>query len=121
VIQAVNACANTTATSCAAADRVLQFVGDGLPDFTMGFSNDFTFGPLRFSTLVDWRHGSKGVNLTNNYFDGSLLADSATGNARLRNFAAGKAVYVESTAFVKLRELRLSYEMPGALVGRLFI
>ncbi len=29
-------------------------------------------------------------------------------------------MYVESTAFVKLREVRLSYEMPNALVSRLF-
>jgi TonB-linked SusC/RagA family outer membrane protein len=119
VIQAVNSC-SIQATSCPAANRVLQFVGDALPDFTMGFSNDFTAGPLRLSTLVDWRHGSKGINLTNNYFDGGLLADTAAGNQRLRDFAAGKAVYVESTAFVKLREVRLGYEMPAGLVSKLF-
>jgi hypothetical protein len=119
VIQAVNSC-SIAATSCPAANRVLEFVGDALPDFTMGFSNDFTAGPLRLSTLVDWRHGSKGINLTNNYFDGGLLADTAAGNQRLRDFAAGKAVYVESTAFVKLREVRLGYEMPAGLVSKLF-
>jgi TonB-linked SusC/RagA family outer membrane protein len=121
VIQAVNSCkALSAAGTCAAADRVLEFVGDALPDFTMGFSNDLGFGPLRLATLVDWRHGSKGVNLTNNYFDGGLLADTAAGNQRIRDFGAGKAVYVESTAFVKIREVRLSYEMPNSLVSRLF-
>ena len=118
VIQAVNGC-SIEATSCPAANRVLKFVGDALPDFTMGFNNDIGFGPLHFSSLVDWRKGSKGVNLTNNYFDGGLLADEAAGLARLAGFAAGKAVYVESTAFVKIRELRVAYELPGSLVSRL--
>jgi outer membrane receptor protein involved in Fe transport len=121
VIQAVNSCKQLSAAgTCAAADRVLEFVGDALPDFTMGFNNDVGFGPLRLSTLVDWRHGSKGVDLTLNYFDGGLLADSAAGNQRVRDFGAGKAVYVESTAFVKIREIRLAYEMPAALTSRLF-
>jgi TonB-linked SusC/RagA family outer membrane protein len=121
VIQAVNGCTELSATgTCPAANRVLKFVGDALPDFTMGFSNDVGFGPVRLSTLVDWRHGSKGVNLTNNYFDGGLLADEEAGLDRLARFAAGEAVYVESTAFVKVRELRLSYEMPNSLVSRLF-
>ena len=121
VIQAINGCTElTSAGTCPAANRVLKFVGDALPDFTMGFSNDFGVGPVRLSTLVDWRHGSKGVNLTNNYFDGGLLADEEAGLDRLARFAAGEAVYVESTAFVKVREIRLSYEMPGSLVSRLF-
>ena len=121
VIQAINGCTELAANgTCPVANRILTFVGDALPDFTMGFSNDVGVGPVRLSTLVDWRHGSKGVNLTNNYFDGGLLADEETGLQRLADFAAGKAVYVESTAFVKLREVRLSYEMPNALVSRLF-
>ncbi|MEO8577920.1 MAG: hypothetical protein ABI556_14525, partial [Gemmatimonadales bacterium] len=120
VIQAVNSCkALSAAGTCAAPDRVLEFVGDALPDFTMGFNNDFGFGPLHFSSLVDWRKGGKGVNLTNNYFDGGLLADEAVGSQRLKDFAAAKAVYVESTAFVKLREIRVAYELPGSLVSRL--
>ncbi|MBA2708156.1 MAG: SusC/RagA family TonB-linked outer membrane protein [Gemmatimonadaceae bacterium] len=121
VIQAVNGCTALSSTgTCPVANRVLSFVGDGLPDYVMGFSNDFAAGPVRLSTLVDWRKGSKGVNLTNNYFDGGLLADTALGNQRLRDFAAGKAAYIESTGFVKLREVRVSYEMPGGLVSSLF-
>jgi TonB-dependent starch-binding outer membrane protein SusC len=119
VIQAVNGCA-VVAASCPAPSRVLSFVGDALPDFTMGFNNDFGFGPLHFSSLVDWRKGSKGVNLTNNYFDSGINLDDGDATAtRVADFAAGKAVYVESTAFVKLRELRVAYELPGSLVSRL--
>ncbi|MBA2688014.1 MAG: SusC/RagA family TonB-linked outer membrane protein, partial [Gemmatimonadaceae bacterium] len=106
--------------SCPSSSRVLQFVGDGQPDYTMGFSNDFTFGSVRLSSLLDWRKGSKGVNLTNNYFDGGFLGDSALGNARLTAFRSGKAVYVENTGFVKLRELSFSYQLPSGVTSRLF-
>ena len=106
--------------ACTAANRVLQFVGDALPDFTMGFSNDFTMGAFRLGTLVDWRKGSVGVNLTNAYFDGGLLGDSAVGNNRATAFRQAKAAYVEPTGFVKLRELTLGYQLPTGLTGRLF-
>jgi len=89
VIQAVNSCTalNAAGTSCPSANRVLEFVGDAMPDFTMGFSNDLSFGPVRLSSLFDWRKGGDVINLTNNYFDGGLLADTAVGNARAREFA----------------------------------
>ncbi|HMI56270.1 MAG TPA: TonB-dependent receptor plug domain-containing protein, partial [Gemmatimonadaceae bacterium] len=97
VLQAINGCAllNPSGT-CSAANRILTFVGNSAPDFQMGFSNDLTFGPVRFSALVDWRKGGLGINLTNAYFDGGLGADTAAGNQRARDFAAGKAVYVEN-------------------------
>jgi hypothetical protein len=91
-----------------------------MPDFTMGFSNDFTMGRFRLASLFDWRKGGDVINLTNNYFDAGLLADTATGNARVTAFRAGKAVYVEDAGFVKLRELTFSYELPTALTSKLF-
>ena len=129
VIQAVNSCSIAVAPrsatapfggSCPAASRVLEFVGDAMPDFTMGFSNDFTLGAFRLASLFDWRKGGDVINLTNNYFDAGMLADTATGNNRITNFRAGKAVYVEDAGFVKLRELTLSYQLPTALTSRLF-
>ena len=122
IIQAINGCTalNSSGTSCPAANRVLKFVGDAMPDFTMGFSNDFSFRAFRLSSLFDWRHGGDVINLTNAYFDGGLLADTAVGNARSRDFAKGKAVYVEDAGFVKLRELTLGYQLPSALTSRLF-
>jgi len=126
VLQAVNGCtalvtsATTGAVSCPTANRVLKFMGNSAPDFQMGFSNDLNYGPLRFSSLVDWKKGGLAANLTNNYFDGGLLADTAIGNARVREFAKGSAVYVEKTTYVKLREITLGYELPNDLTGRLF-
>lgn len=138
VIQAINDCRvggvpsgapivvaprSTTAPfggACPVSGRVNMFVGDGMPDYTMGFSNDFTFGDFRVSSLVDWRKGSKGINLTNAYFDGGLQPDSALGNNRIAAFRAGKAAFVENTGFVKLRELSASYVLPTGLTQRLF-
>ncbi len=134
VIQAVNACAIAVAPrsaatpfggSCPSASRILSFVGDASPDFTMGFSNDFTFGAFRLASLLDWRSGGDVINLTNNYFDSpaglhGLFADTAVSNARYTDFRAGKAVYVEDASFVKLRELTLSYQLPKGLASRLF-
>ena len=121
VLQAVNGCTALSPTgTCPSANRILTFVGNSAPDFQMGFSNDLTFGPVRFSSLVDWRKGGLGINLTNAYFDGGLGPDTAVGNQRARDFAAGKAVYVENSGFVKLRELTLGYELPAGMTSRLF-
>jgi TonB-linked SusC/RagA family outer membrane protein len=121
VLQAVNGCSalNSSGTSCPSSNRLLQFVGNSAPDYQMGFSNDFTFGAFRIASLVDWRKGGLGVNLTNAYFDGGLQGDTAAGNQRLRDFAKGKAVFVENTGFVKLREITLGYDVPSELSSHL--
>ena len=121
VLQAINGCRQLNPSgTCSSANRILTFVGNSAPDYQMGFSNDLTFGPVRFSSLVDWRKGGLGINLTNAYFDGGLGADTAVGNQRARDFSAGKAVYVEPAGFVKLRELTLGYEVPAGLTSTLF-
>src|SRR6185503_2165022 len=38
--------------------------GDAAPDFSMGFSNSFTFGKLRLTSLLDWSRGGDLVNIT---------------------------------------------------------
>jgi TonB-linked SusC/RagA family outer membrane protein len=122
VLQVINGCTQLTTTgTCLAANRILTFRGNAAPDYQMGFNNDISFGSFRLSSLFDWRKGGLGVNLTNNYFDGSHLGpDTAIGNQRLRDFNAGKAVYVENSGFVKLRELTLGYQLPPAMASRLF-
>lgn len=122
VLQAVNGCSalNAAGTSCPSANRILSFMGNSAPDYQMGFNNDLTFGSFRLSSLLDWRKGGLGVNLTNAYFDGGLGADTATGNLRAADWSKGKAVYVENSGFVKLRELTLGYQLPPAMASRLF-
>ena len=123
VVQAVNGCTqlNPAGTSCPSANRVLTFVGNAAPDYEMGFSNDLNFGSFHFSSLVDWRKGGLGVNLTNDYFVGAgTLADTAKATAMLSAFAKGTDVWLENSGFVKIREMTLGYDLPTALSNRLF-
>jgi TonB-dependent starch-binding outer membrane protein SusC len=123
VLQAVNGCkvAVTPGSACSSANRILTFVGNSAPDFQMGFSNDFTVGPFRLSSLFDWRKGGLGVNLTNEYLvDFGLMADTARARQINEKFIAGTAAYVENTGFVKLRELTLGYDLPAGLTSQLF-
>jgi TonB-dependent starch-binding outer membrane protein SusC len=108
------------AGTCPAANRVNRYK-ESLPDYTMGFSNTFTWNRFSAYGLLDWRKGGLAVNLTNNYFDASgTLADTALSRQRLKNFGAGKAVYVEDAGFVKLRELTVAYRVPESLLARYF-
>ena len=123
VVQAVNGCTalNAAGTSCPSANRVLTFVGNAAPDYEMGFSNDLNFGSFHFSSLVDWRKGGLGVNLTNDYFVGAgTLADTARANAMLSAFAKGTDVWLENSGFVKIREMTLGYDLPSSMSSRLF-
>jgi len=120
VLQAINGCTALVNNVCPSPNRILTFVGNSAPDYEMGFNNDLTFGSFRMSSLFDWRKGGLGINLTNNYFDGGLGADTAAGNARAVAFSQGKAAYVENSGFVKLRELTFGYELPASLTSRLF-
>lgn len=122
--------APSTTTSCGTfvsrADH-LSILGDQNPRFTMGFSNELNYGPLRISTLFDWRHGGNIANLTNDYFldccadNQGTLGDTVIVN-RMRKFQSLRSTkaYLEDATFVKLRELSLSYELPNALTSHLF-
>jgi len=123
VLQAVNGCRalNAAGTACPSANRVLTFVGNSAPDYEMGFSNDLNFGSFHFSSLVDWRKGGLGVNLTNDYFvGGGTLADTARATKMLSDFAKGIDVWVENSGFVKIREMTLGYDLPTGMASRLF-
>lgn len=124
VLQAVNGCTalNAAGTSCPSANRVLTFVGNSAPDYEMGFSNDLSFGSFHFSSLVDWRKGGLGVNLTNDYFVSSGLGFPDTARATKMNsdFRKGIDVWAENSGFVKIREMTLGYDLPAAMASRLF-
>jgi len=126
-----------------------EIIGDAKPKFEYGFSNDLTFGRVRLYGLLNWRHGQKVANLTQNFFDGSGTAADQTdggqtnaemdeniaravrtndystlsGAERLRAHGSAwrrTAVYIEDGSFVKLRELSVGYAIPDALAGRVF-
>ncbi len=122
-IQAYNGCSTALSSTgaCSTVNKIIDnHAGDANPDFTAGFNNEVTFGPMRLSGLLEWRKGGDVVNLTNNYFDGAnLAADTVVSRARYQLYRSGKAVYVENAGFVKLREITLGYELPASLTSNM--
>ncbi|HJU91145.1 MAG TPA: hypothetical protein VJ672_17290, partial [Gemmatimonadaceae bacterium] len=103
------------------ADGNIIKLGDAMPDFNVGFSNDFTWKGLRLSTLIDWQKGGDLVNITQNVYDAfDLQPDVEAGRTRLEEFENGNAIYIQDGGYVKLREVALSFEVPEAMVARLF-
>ncbi len=118
---------------------VVRKVGDGMPDFRMGFSNDLSIGPFSISSLVDWQQGGNIINLTKLLFDfGQNTADYdadpqyvanigpvevddtlTLGERRIRGFGMETRPYIEDASYVKLREVSLGYELPPAVLARL--
>ena len=107
-----------------------QHYGSAGPDFTMGFSNDFTAGPFRLSTLVDWRRGGWLANLSQTYLetgvngqssiDGGNFADTTINNRDQTGYAAGFPSFLEHASFAKLREVTLSYSLNNRVSNALF-
>jgi TonB-linked SusC/RagA family outer membrane protein len=96
-------------------------VGNGEPDFRVGWSNVVTAGDFTFSALIDWQHGSDVVNLTRLLYDGSSNSpDTAEANKRLEAFGMKDArPYIEDASFVKVREVAVSYSLPKKLTSQL--
>jgi len=96
----------------------------------MGFGNDFTAGPFRLSTLIDWRKGGWVADLSQTYLEqgangqssipGGNLADTAMNNADQGAYAKGLPAFLEHGSFAKLREVTLSYSLNPRLTNTLF-
>jgi len=73
-------------------------------------------GDFSLSTLIDWQHGSKVINLTTQSFDSNGNApDQAAAAKRLAALNMGDPrPYIEDASFVKVREVSVSYNLPGA-------
>jgi TonB-dependent starch-binding outer membrane protein SusC len=96
-------------------------LGDGEPDFRVGFANQVRWRELTFSALVDWQQGSHVINLTRLLYDfGATAPDVEASAARLQSFREGDiSPYVEDATFLKLREVSISYDVPEATASRL--
>lgn len=100
-------------------------VGNAEPDFQMSFSNDLTWKAWSLGFLWDWKKGGDVINLTDLLYDfGSIAPDwNSGGSQRFAdwNFGAGKTQgYVQDASYLKLRELSVTYELPGSLTSHLF-
>jgi outer membrane receptor protein involved in Fe transport len=96
-------------------DGDFDVVGNGEPDYRIGWSNEFKFGDFGIFSLFDLQKGSEIVNLTRLLYDFGQVSDDYTtkGMARLDRFSAGDMrPYIEKATFLKLREVSLYYDVP---------
>jgi TonB-dependent starch-binding outer membrane protein SusC len=99
----------------------LHVVGNGEPDFRVGWSNLINYRDFSFSTLLDWQQGSKIINITQSYFDANGTAiDPVAAKARLMALQNGDPRgYIEDGTFVKVREVSIAYTLPRRLASQL--
>jgi hypothetical protein len=96
-------------------------VGNGEPDFRVGWSNTLNVGDFTLTTLVDWQQGSEIVNLTRLLYDfGNNSPDATAAAARLERFTMGDVrPYIEDASFLKLREVSLVYSVPSKVAEQI--
>jgi outer membrane receptor protein involved in Fe transport len=99
----------------------LAAVGDGEPDFRVGWSNVINVGDFSFSTLLDWQKGSDVINLTTLAYDSNGNApDPVAAKKRQDTLNAGDPrPYIEDGSFVKVREVSVAYNLPKRLASQL--
>jgi len=92
-------------------------LGDENPDYRLSFRNSFSFGPVSLSFLIDRKEGGSAINLANLIYDlGGTTADfEENGGDRLANLGAVTAPYIESTSYTALRDLSMTYTLPGSM------
>jgi outer membrane receptor protein involved in Fe transport len=92
-------------------------LGDENPDYRMSFRNSFSVGQIALSFLIDHKEGGHAINLANLIYDlGGTTADyEENGGARLGGLGAVTQPYVESTTYTALRDVSLTYTLPGNL------
>ena len=102
-------------------EGTVAVVGNGEPDFRVGWSNVINAGDFTVSTLVDWQHGSDIVNLTRLLYDfGNNSPDAEAAAMRLESFSNGDIrPYIEDASFVKVREISVNYNVPKKIAEQI--
>jgi TonB-linked SusC/RagA family outer membrane protein len=92
-------------------------LGNENPDYRISFRNSFSVGPIALSFLIDHKEGGHAINLANLIYDlGGTTADyEENGGARLGGLGAVTQPYVESTSYTALRDVSLTYTLPGSM------
>jgi len=115
---------------------VRQIVGSPVPDFTAALNNEFTFGPVQLSVLLDGRFGNDVVNFSrriSEYFGAGQLNEQEQCVNATPIGATAPSLYcqytlnlerhlnwqefIEDASFVKLREAALRFRIDAPWVG----
>ena len=104
---------------------IVSFLGTSTPDFKLGLSNDISFKSLTIGMLWDWQKGGVAQNQTLSLYDCNQLSEDsgrpsgqARANACLQDGIA--TPFVESTTYLRLREVSIEYEVPRRIAQKLF-
>lgn len=133
------------------ANSTLQLLGNVNPDWTGGLNNEFRYKNYTFSFLLDVRHGGQNFSSGNWFgnYAGVLSTtlkgreqdwnkpgivvdgiDQATGKPNTTNVIAEDYFHnwfytvedgIYNTGFVKLRDMRLGWDVPGNLLSQLHV
>jgi len=111
-------------------------IGNGLPKYTFGFINDFTYGNFTLSVMFQGTHGNQIYSGTFPYTMGGqgdarnatstdiLNIWTPTNQTNIPTFSPSSQNYINSSRFVydasyvKMRNISLSYHVPENLLGR---
>lgn len=130
-------------------ETTLSVLGNIQPKWTGGWANQFSFGSFSLNTLLDIRRGGKIYSVTNMFGEYAGVLESSlegreedwdkpgvlfkgvdvvTGQPNTRRVTAETFFhglfrfterYLYDASYVKLRELRLSYELPSTWASRI--
>jgi hypothetical protein len=107
------------------ADTAGQYLGSPIPTRELGVAPAITLGgTVTVAALVDYRGGFRSVNYTGRLHCMTGCAAlyvpdaSAAEQARAVDPREAMAAWIEDASFVKLRELSVSWRVPGALARR---
>lgn len=124
-------------------------LGDGVPPWSLGWSNNFRFGDFNLNFLIDAKFGGQIFSGTNTIAYGAGLhkntlegrenglevtgIDNASGNSFTTTVAPEDLQtywnevndiaeeFVEDADFIKFREMSLGYNLPGSILDKIFI
>ena len=101
-------------TADKAGNLVVSSMGQVNPDYDWTFGSTFTLGRFTLSNLWDWQKGGIIENQTLSLYGCNNLVDHGSyGTALLNACVNGIATpYVQSETFLKLREVKIQYDVP---------
>lgn len=104
-----------------------KLIGDAQPDFVVGFTNTFTYGPFSLYAVIDWKQGGDKYNETVQYLTYLYRSEFSDKTAQMGyplnfttqvfNAQLATDYWVENSGYVALRELALSYQIPVKKLG----
>src|SRR5690606_34103939 len=104
-----------------------KIIGEASPNFNVGLTNAFTYGPFSLYAVLDWQQGGEKFNETAQYLTyvyrsefSDLTAQAGKPlNFTTRVFNASQVTdyWIENTTYVALRELSVSYKIPTEKLG----